>query len=128
MMVFIAVRGDHSLIRALLDSFQTIPPLGFVPTEGLLALMLDLLDLSFTITIRVGGPMVLALTLSFMTLGFLSRTIPQIHLMSVGFPLKAAVGLSIAAITFGSMEGVLVDGLRDAFDVIRIGLGMTPVT
>ena len=127
-MIFIAVRGDHSLVRALLDSFQTIPPLGFAPTESLLALILDLLDLSFTITIRVGGPMVLALMLSFMVLGFLSRTIPQIHLMSVGFPMKAAVGLSVAALTIGSMEGVLVDGLRDAFDAIRIGLGLNPVT
>jgi flagellar biosynthetic protein FliR len=127
MMVFIAVHGDHALIRALLDSFQTIPPLGLVQTEGLLPLVLDMLDLSFMLTIRIAGPMVLALTLSFMTLGFLSRTLPQLHLMSIGFPLKAAIGLSVAALTFVSMESVLVEGLRAAFDSIRAGLGLSPV-
>jgi flagellar biosynthesis protein FliR len=126
MMAFIAVRGDHALIRALLDSFQTIPPLGFAPTEGLLALVLDMLELAFTLTIRIGGPMALALMLSFMTIGFLSRTIPQLHLMSIGFPLKAAVGLSVAALTFVSMESVLVEGFREAFDSIRAGLGLGP--
>ena len=126
MMVFIAARGDHALVRALLDSFRTIPPLGFAPTEGLLALVLNLLDLAFSLTIRVGGPMALALMLAFMTLGFLSRTIPQVHLMTVGFPLEVAVGLSVAALTFISMEGVLVDGMREAFDTIRLGLGLSP--
>lgn len=126
MMIFLAVRGDHALIRALLDSFQSIPPLSAAPTENLIALALDLLTLSFTITIRVGGPMVLALMLALTSFGFLSRTIPQLHLMSIGFPIKAAVGLSVAAMTMVSMEGVLVDGLREAFDAIRIGLGLPP--
>lgn len=126
MMIFLAIRGDHALIGALLDSFQSIPPLGAVPTEGLIALLLDLLNLAFTITIRVGGPMVLALMLALMCFGFLSRTIPQLHLMSVGFPLKVAVCLAVAAMTMVSMEGVLVEGLREAFDAIRIGLGLLP--
>lgn len=128
MMVFIAARGDHALIRALLDSFQTVPPLGLAPTESLLGLVVDLLDLAFALTIRVGGPMALALMLSFMTLGFLSRTIPQMHLMTVGFPLKAAIGLGAAALTFMSLEGVLVDGMREAFESIRLGLGLEPAT
>jgi len=126
MMAFIAVRGDHSLVRALLDSFRTLPPLGFTPTEGLLALVVNMLDLSFMLAIRIGGPMVLALMLSFVTLGFLSRTLPQLHLLSVGFPMKAAIGLGVAALTFVSMESLLVEGFGEAFDAIRAGLGMGP--
>jgi len=125
-MIFLAVRGDHALIRALLDSFQAIPPLGAVPTEGLVALLLDLLNLAFKITIRVGGPMVLALMLALISFGFLSRTIPQLHLMNIGFPVKVAICLSVAAMTMISMENVLVDGLSEAFDAIRIGLGVPP--
>lgn len=127
LMAFIGVRGDHALIRALLDSFQTLPPMGVLPTEGLLALAVDLLDMSFTLMIRVGGPMVLALLSAMMTLGFLSRTIPQLHLMTIGFPLKAAVGIGVAALTIVSMEGVLIDGLSEGFDAVRVGLGLNPV-
>lgn len=128
LMVFIAVRGDHALIRTLLESFRSIPPLSFRPTEGLISLLVDLLQLSFSLMIRVGGPMALALLISFMTLGFLSRTIPQLHLMTVGFPLKAAIGLTMAALTIVSMEGVLVEGLREGFDAIRLGLGLSPMS
>jgi flagellar biosynthetic protein FliR len=126
LMIFIAVRGDHALVRSLLDSFRTIPPLGFKVTEGLLSLVLELLALSFAIAIRVGGPMILALMLSFLTLGFLNRTIPQLHLLTVGFPLKIAIGLSVAAMCMIGMEGVLVDGLTQGFEAIRVGLGLDP--
>jgi flagellar biosynthesis protein FliR len=126
LIVFIALRGDHALIRSLLDSFRTVPPMGFRVSEGLLSLVLDLLLLSFSIAIRVGGPIILALMLSFLTLGFLNRTMPQMHLLTIGFPLKIAICVAVAAMCLMGTEGVLTDGLQQAFDAIRAGLGLEP--
>ncbi len=119
MMMFLAVGGDHALIRALLDSFATIPPLGLQATSGLANLLIDLLMIAFTIALRVGGPTILALLLAFLTLGFVSRTVPQLNLLSIGFPIKLALALALMAMTMMSLEPVLLDGLNVCMDGIR---------
>ena len=122
--IFFAVGGDHAVVRALLDSFTTIPPLAFEVTPGLVSLLVDMLALSFTMAIRVAGPTILALLLAFLVLGFLSRTIPQLNILTIGFPLKLAVALVMMAMTMMSLEGVLIDGLTECMDGIRLGLGL----
>jgi len=117
--VFMTVGGDHALIRALLDSFTTLPLLSFHETPAFTNLLVDLISLSFIIAIRVGGPTILALLLAFLTLGFISRTVPQLHLLSVGFPIKIAIAIAIMAMTMISLEPVLLDGLNVCMDSIR---------
>ncbi len=123
-MIFLAVNGHHALVRALLDSFETIPPLGFRVTEGVVTLLADLLTVSFALAIRVGGPTILALLLGFMTLGFISRTMPQLNILTVGFPLKIGIALIMMALTIMSLESVLLDTMTIALDGVRSGLGL----
>ncbi len=125
---FFAVGGDHAVIRALLDSFATIPPLGFKVTPGLVSLLVEIMGLSFTIALRVGGPTILALLLAFLTLGFISRTVPQLNILTVGFPMKLAVALVVMALTIMSLEPVLMDGLTLCMDGIRAGLRLAPIS
>lgn len=120
--IFFAVGGHRSLVRTLLDSFGTIPPLGFHVSEGLVARLIDLLSLSFTLAIRVGGPTILALFLSLLVLGFVGRTMPQMNILTIGFPLKIGVALVVLAMTIMTVEPVLLDGLTVCMDAIREGL------
>ncbi|HSW44754.1 MAG TPA: flagellar biosynthetic protein FliR [Phycisphaerae bacterium] len=124
MVIFLAVGGHRALTCAVLDSFATIPLMGFRVSEGVAVLVVELLAVSFIVAVRVGGPIILALLLGFMTLGFLSRTIPQLHLLSVGFPIKIALGLLFMAMTMMSLEPVLLDALTQAMDELRSTLGM----
>jgi flagellar biosynthetic protein FliR len=124
MVIFLAVGGHRALVRAMLDSFTAVPPMSFHVGEQATALLVELLIVSFIVALRVGGPIVLALLLSFMTLGFLSRTIPQLHLLSIGFPIKIALALLLMAMTMMSLEPVLVDSLTRTMDDLRVGLGM----
>lgn len=120
--IFLAVGGDHALIRALLDSFSTIPVLTLQSTHSFTEVMVELLTLSFTTAIRVGGPTMLALLLSFLTIGFVSRTVPQLNLMTVGFPIKLALAMAIMALTMMSLEPVLLDGVHTCFDALHRAL------
>lgn len=126
-MVFLGLGGDHALIRSLLDSFETVPPLAFRPGWSIAELMMDLTALSFTLAIRVAGPTILALLTAFLVLGFLSRTIPQLNILTVGFPFKLAVGLVVMAMTITFMEPVIEETFVKTFDLLRIGLGLDPV-
>jgi flagellar biosynthesis protein FliR len=122
MMVFLSVGGDHAIMRALLDSFKTVPLLSFQDTPAYTNLIIDLISLSFTIAIRMGGPTILALLLAFLTLGFISRTVPQLNILSIGFPIKIAIAIAIMAMTMMSLEPVLLDGLDVCMDGIRAAL------
>lgn len=122
--IFLLIGGHHALVRALLDSFSVIPPLGFALNEDMVVLFVDALQLAFVVAIRVGGPTILALLLGFLTLGFLSRTLPQLNLLTIGFPIKAAMALLVLGLTMVTLEPVLVEALSDAVNHMRAGVGM----
>ena len=126
-MAFLGVGGDHALIETLLQSFATAPPLSFRVTEDLVALLVGVLEVAFIMAIRVGGPTVVALMLAFLTLGFVSRTIPQLNILTIGFPLKAALALLMMALTMVGLESALLEGLTSSMDAVRAGLGVPPV-
>lgn len=124
MLIFLAAGGDHALIRCVLDSFTSLPPLAWRATEGWASLLVDLMTLSFTIAIRVGGPTMLALLLAFLTLGFISRTLPQLNLLTVGFPVKSALAILVMAMSLIALEPVLLDSLQICMDGVRGALGL----
>ncbi len=124
LMIFLAVGGHRALVRTLLDSFETIPPLGFVVSEGVVALLIQLLTVSFTLAIRVGGPMIIALLLALITLGFISRTMPQLNILTVGFPIKIGMTLLMMALTIMWLEPLLLESLAVAVDTVRLGMGL----
>ena len=126
MMIFLAVGGDRALLATLLDSFESVPPLSFRVTEGLAALMVELVGVSFALAIRVGGPATVALLLGFLTLGFISRTVPQLNILTIGFPIKIAIALLAMAMTIMGLEPVLIEGLTTCLSGVREGLGLTP--
>jgi flagellar biosynthetic protein FliR len=124
LMIFLMVGGHRALVRALLDSFAAIPPLSFQITENLVEILIEMCALSFSMAIRVAGPMILALMLAFMVLGFVSRTLPQINLLSVGFPLKLGIVFIVMAVTVMALEPLLLDALSLCLDGIRAGLSL----
>ncbi len=126
MIGFLGVGGHRELIRAVLDSFAAIPPLGFKLTDGLLELLLDLVTTSFEMAIRVSGPTVIALMLALLALGFVSRTMPQLNILTVGFPLKLVMALLMVALTMMSLEPLLLEAFEEGMSSIRAGLGMAP--
>jgi flagellar biosynthetic protein FliR len=127
LMVFVGVGGHRDLVEALLQSFQTIPPLGFRLSEDLTALIVELLGLSFMWAIRIAGPVMLALVVTLVALGFIGRSVPQLNILTVGFPLKAGVGVLVMALSIVSLEPVLMDGWAACMDAVRVGLGLTPI-
>ncbi len=70
--------------------------------------------------LRMCGPVVLALLLTSLVLGFLSRTMPQLNILTVGFSFKVATAGFILAITISFSEGLIADGVSDGLG--RIGM------
>jgi flagellar biosynthetic protein FliR len=93
LLVFLVLDVHHLLLRALLGSFQAAPPGAVALTaeslHGVVALASDM----FVVGVRIAAPVVIALLLTNGALGVLARTVPQLNVFVVGFPLNVGVGL-----------------------------------
>jgi len=97
--VFLVIGGHRALLAATLDSFQTIPLLcdPFTYVNGV-DLILDAITVGGEIAIRVAAPAVLTLFLINAAMGFISRTLPQFNILTIGFSVKGLVGFMMMAV------------------------------
>jgi flagellar biosynthetic protein FliR len=90
-----AILGGHRLMLAcLITSFDHIPLGTFAGFASLVQLSVGLLAVMLELAIRIAAPLLCLIFLETVTLGFIARTIPQINILSVGFPLRIMIGTS----------------------------------
>ncbi len=92
-LIFLTINGHHIFLHAISDSYRVLPPLGFHFSGELMETILELSKNLFVIAIKTGAPVIVALLFTSVGLGLIARTVPQINIFIVGFPLKIAVGL-----------------------------------
>lgn len=122
--IFLTIGGHRMLLEALLETYGAFPPGGVVLSSEMVMTLVDLMGQSFSIAVRVGAPAVVALQLSGLAMGIMSRTVPQINILVVGFSVRtigAIFFLAISMTAFGLfVEGqipVVIDQLRDVISV-----------
>jgi len=126
-LVFLLIGGHRALVAALLDTFLVIPVLQFRTGEPILTLAADLLSSSYVLAVKLSGPVLIALLLTELMLAFVARTIPQLNILTVGFAARSIVAMGVAAVALAASQDLLVTGLLDALDAIRVALGLAPV-
>ena len=93
LMIFFAVNGHYYFIKALVDSFSLIPPFGVHLNGEILEFIMTMAANLFTIAVKVGAPVMVALLLTQTALGLTARTVPQIQIFIVAMPLQIVLGL-----------------------------------
>ena len=119
MLVFFAIDGHHLMLRAFFDSYQVIPVAGMQFTASGMDELIRLSGAMFVIAIKVAAPVMGAIFLTETALGIVARTVPQMNVFIVGFPLKIAVGLFMVASAlplFSTVFGKLLYQLNGALD------------
>ena len=110
MLFFLAINGHHLLLKALGDSFQMLP-VGSVNWFSKAATAGPLLSEFFTklfiIAFQVAAPSIAVLFLTNLSMGLLSRTIPQMNVFIVGLPLNVTVGLLVTILSLKYLGSVL---------------------
>lgn len=122
--LFLLMGGHRAVVRCVLDSFQVIPPMEFGISDDVIKVFSELMMISLRLSLRIAGPMLMALLLVKAALGFLSRTMPQLHILSVGFAIFVSVGILLSALAMDGMYELLFAGLSDGFELIRGVLGL----
>lgn len=124
--LFLAVGGHRALLRALLDTFAVIPPASYRVDARVAELLTNLLSSSFILALKLAAPVLIAMFLTSVALGLVSRSIPQLNILTVGFALRALMAIGIAALALSASQGVFLEFLADAMDALRAAFGLGP--
>ncbi|MDA7951161.1 MAG: flagellar biosynthetic protein FliR [Pirellulaceae bacterium] len=89
--IFLIIGGHLALIKALLETFTWLPPGETVFKTSLVESLNQVVAHSFALGLQIAAPIIIALMLSLVILGLISRTLPQLNILAVGFSLNVFV-------------------------------------
>jgi len=109
LVIFLAVGGHRLLLGALADSFANVPIMGFLNPQVMIASLAGLLGSVFLLAIKVAAPVLAAMLLAGLAIGFIQRTIPQINILSTGMPVRVMLGLVliVSVLAVGIMPNLI---------------------
>jgi flagellar biosynthetic protein FliR len=123
LLIFLVMNGHHIFLYAIAESFRILPPLGFHFSGELMQLVLIFVRNMLEVAIKTGAPIIAVLLFMSVGMGLIARTVPQINIFIVGFPLQIAIGLIGIGVTipifmrvvesyFLNLEGEIISLLR----------------
>lgn len=120
--VFIVIGGHRQVIDALLDTFRQMPPgkADFAPT--IVDALTLILSNSFLTGIRASAPVMVSLLLAVLIVGLISRTLPQLNSINLGFSLNTLVLLGTLAFSLSSAVWIFQDETKEAIELVRDAL------
>ena len=101
--VFIAIGGHRIVTEALLETFAWAPPGHAALGDSFVEVIVNIIAQSFALGIRAAAPLLTALLLSNLVLGLISRTLPQINVIAVGFSLNSLLALGVLFLSIGGV-------------------------
>lgn len=92
-LLFLTFDMHQVFIAAIVESFSIIPPYGFRMKGEIAQALVVYSSNLFLVAVKIGAPVIAALTLLNVSLAIIARTVPQINIFIVGFPLQIMTGL-----------------------------------
>ena len=110
-LIYVMMNGPISLLRSLIQTFETMPLLAAGVAGGVQGLFESTITAAFMLGIQVAGPALTALFLAALALGFVSRTMPQLNILAAGFPIQITLALFILITSLEITCGLFQDSI-----------------
>jgi len=108
---FALIGGPELIVSATLDTFVRFPVGSTLEMGSLIELVPRLLQESFILALRGVAPAIAALLISTVVIGWISRTYPQMNLLSMGLSSNLVVMFLAVSLTLGGCVWLFVDDL-----------------
>ena len=122
-LIFLLIDGHHYIIMGLAKSFSSIPLAGWEPSAPLIGHINSVFASIFSTGLKLAIPITGALFLTKFGMAIIARTMPQMNVFIVGFPLQISVGLMGLAISlpiFVRIVNALFISMRDnVWSIVR---------
>jgi len=122
-LVFLSMNGHHYLLLALLKSYEWIPLSNDLferiyqgdISEFLIRTFAD----TFMLALQIAAPLVVAMFLTDVGLGFLARTAPQFNVFVIGIPLKILVGFLLLVMMMPGLASIFEHLFSQMFGAVE---------
>jgi flagellar biosynthetic protein FliR len=94
-LIFLVIGGDAWTLRGLARTFQLVPLTSGPRLSSLVGGAEQVFSTIFTAALEVAAPVLVALLITDVAFGVVSRVVPQLNVFAVGFPTKVAVALLV---------------------------------
>lgn len=115
-LLFFAFDLHHLLVGALVESCRVAPLFGGVDGRAGAWLVVTEFAEFFKLGLIIAAPTVLVLLLVSAAMGFVVKTVPQINILVVGFPIQIAVGLvmiGLSLVFFSRVVSGVFQGMEE---------------
>ncbi len=106
-LIYLSVNAHHLTILALVESFQLINLQTFYFGGTAMTIVMKLFIDTFVLGIKIASPIMAILFFISVGLGLVARTVPQMNVFIVGFPLQIGVGLMMIGFSM-SFFGIMI--------------------
>jgi flagellar biosynthetic protein FliR len=124
-MVFIAINGDAMVIRGFAETFALVPLLEMPALGALLDGAIGAFTGIFTAAVQICAPVLLALVLTDVAFGLVTKVVPQLNVFSMGLPTKVLVGIVIFGASLPFVAGFITDQLEVSVEAALGSLGVS---
>lgn len=130
LVMFFMVNGHHYLLTGLMDSYIWIPIendwFAKVAEGSLAQFITEAVVTSLVIGVQMAMPMLVAMFIVDVGLGFLAKTAPQFNVFVIGFPVKIMLGLFLLVLLmpglgliFEKVFSIMFDHMEQFFGVVK---------
>lgn len=95
MLIFLSLNLHYIYLDGLIKTFQMIPAGGILPSKELAPFLIQLVGGIFLVAMQLSAPVMVALIFANLALGLAARTVPQLNVFTMSFPVGFFVGMAI---------------------------------
>ena len=111
--IFLATDAHHYIFQAIVDSFFVINPFEINFASVTPEYMLHLFSATFTTAVKISAPIMAILFFLSVGLGLVARTVPQMNVFIVGFPLQIGIGLLMVGLSISFFSILVQNEMHD---------------
>jgi flagellar biosynthesis protein FliR len=119
--LFLVINGHHEVLSTFAASYRAIPPGGTPLAAAGVGPLVAATAGIFNVAVRVSIPMLSALMMAEIGIALLAKTVPQMNIFVVGFPVKILLGLAVFGMSVPYIGAVITRAIHGTnFDLRTI--------
>jgi flagellar biosynthetic protein FliR len=124
LMIFITIGGDAWILRGIARTFALVPLTRGPKIGPLVGGALEAFGTIFVSGIEVAAPALLAILITDVAFGMISRVMPQLNVFAVAFPMKIGIGLLVVSASLPFLGGWISDEIATSVGTALHSLGV----
>ena len=118
LLIFLSIGGHMALVKGVFDSFAALPLLTVSMNRPLFDTFVSVFQGAMVLAMQLAAPMLVTMLVVDLVLGFVSKTVPQMNIMTTGISVRAVAGMLVLIVGIGLTSSIIRDQLLGTIGVV----------